>query len=173
MLKINFIHIYLCCFKISKGYSSNSSNISDYITIFEITSIQNYTRLAQNRLPKQKILGNDRMETAIQQSRQFDVETTLKNPRVELIDILSILKVKTTSKSSRWIDVIISTCNCFSKSMKSRRTFHVEFRRRIDGESTKMCLLGWEKWKEQKEKWSSRSNFLKKEKLTFQKKVRV
>ena len=41
------------------------------------------------------------METAIQQSRQFDVETTLKNPRAELIDILSILKVKTTSKSSR------------------------------------------------------------------------
>ena len=101
MLKINFIHIYLRCFKIPKGYSSNSSNISDYITIFEITSIQNYTRLAQNRLSKQKILGNDRMETAIQQSRQFDVETKLKNSRAELIDILSILKVKTTSKSSR------------------------------------------------------------------------
>ena len=40
------------------------------------------------------------------------------------------------------IDVIISVWLRLSKSTKFRRTFHMEFRRRIDGESTKMCPLG-------------------------------
>ena len=68
---------------------------------------------------------------------------TQKNPPEGLIDISSILKVEPTSKFLRRIDVIISMWIRLSKSMKSRRTFYVEFRRRIDGESTKMCLLGY------------------------------
>ena len=56
---------------------------------------------------------------------------------------MSILKVESTSKFPRWIDVIISTWIRLSNSMKSRQTFHVEFRRRINGESTKMCPLGY------------------------------
>ena len=79
----------------------------------------------------------------VQKLRRFDVETTQKNPRGELIDISSILKVESTSKYPRQIDVIISTWIRLSKSMEFPRTFHVEFRRRIDGESTKMCPLGY------------------------------
>ena len=75
----------------------------------------------------------------VKKLRRFDVETRQKNPRGELIHISSILKDKSTS---RRIDVIISTWILLSKSMKSRRTFHVEFRRRINSESTKMCPLG-------------------------------
>ena len=79
-----------------------------------------------------------------QELRRFDVETTYKNPRGELIDISSILKVESTSKFPRRIDVIISTWILLSKSMKSRQTLHVEFQRRIDGELMKMCSLGSE-----------------------------
>ena len=78
----------------------------------------------------------------VQKSRRFDVERTWKNPRRELIDISSILKVESKSKFPRRIDVIISTWIRLLKSMSFRRTFHVEFRRRIDGESTRMCPLG-------------------------------
>ena len=78
----------------------------------------------------------------VKQLRRFDVETTQKNPRGKLINISSILKIEFTSKFPHRIDVIISTWIRLSKSMKSRRTFHVEFRRQIDGESTKMCPLG-------------------------------
>ena len=42
------------------------------------------------------------------------------------------------SKSSRCYN---STWIRLSKLMKSERPFYVEFRRRIDGESTKMCPL--------------------------------
>ena len=41
--------------------------------------------------------------------RRFDVETTSKAPRGGLIDDLSILKIESTSKILRQIDVIIST----------------------------------------------------------------
>ena len=82
-LKIVFIHIYFRCFKIPKANSSNTSNISDYVNIVEIISTQHYTGLSENRFPKQKMLGNDRMETAIQQL----LKTTLINPGGELIDI--------------------------------------------------------------------------------------
>ena len=78
----------------------------------------------------------------VKKLRRFDVETRQKNPRGELIHISSILKDKFTSKLPRRIDIIISTWILLSKSMKSRRTFHVEFRRRINSESTKMCPLG-------------------------------
>ena len=45
-IEIIFIPIYLRCFKIPKGHSSNSSNSSDYVNIVEITSTQHYTRIA-------------------------------------------------------------------------------------------------------------------------------
>ena len=54
----------------------------------------------------------------------------------------SILKKESTSNFPRWIDVITSTWIRLSKLMKYRRIFHVEFRRGIDGESTKICPLG-------------------------------
>ena len=44
-IKIIFIHYYLRCCKIPKGYSSSSSNISDYVNIVEITSTQHYTTI--------------------------------------------------------------------------------------------------------------------------------
>ena len=78
----------------------------------------------------------------VKQLRRFDIETTQNNPREELIDVLSILKVESTSKFPCQIDVIISTLIHLSKSMKSPQTFCVELRRRINGESMKMCQLG-------------------------------
>ena len=53
-----------------------------------------------------------------------------------------ILKVASTSKFLRWVDVITSTWIYFSNSMKSGRTFLVEFLRQTHGESTKICPLG-------------------------------
>ena len=64
IIKTIFIYNYLLCCKIPKGYSCNSSNISDYVNIVEITSTQHYIRLAYNRFPEYKMLGNDGMETA-------------------------------------------------------------------------------------------------------------
>ena len=59
------------------------------------------------------------METAsIEKLCRFDVETTLKNPCGKLIDISSIVKVESTSKFARRIDVIISTWIRLSKPMK-------------------------------------------------------
>ena len=65
-----------------------------------------------------------------------------KNARGKLVDICSILKIESTSKFVRQIDVMISTWIRLSKSIKSRQHFRVEFRRRIDSELTKMCPLG-------------------------------
>ena len=45
-IKITVISIYLRCYKIPKGYSSNSSNISDYGNIIETALTQHYTRIA-------------------------------------------------------------------------------------------------------------------------------
>ena len=45
-IKIIFIRNYLRCSKIPKEYISNSANISDYLSIVEITSTQRYTRFA-------------------------------------------------------------------------------------------------------------------------------
>ena len=53
----------------------------------------------------------------VQELRRFDVETTQKNPLGELIDILSILKIESTLKYPRRIDVMISTWIRLSKSM--------------------------------------------------------
>ena len=64
VVKTIFIHNYLRYCKIPKGYSSSSSNISDYVNIVEITSTQHYARLAYNSFPEQKMLGNDSMELA-------------------------------------------------------------------------------------------------------------
>ena len=78
----------------------------------------------------------------VKQLRRFDIGTTQKNSRGELIEISSILTVESRSKFPRRIDVIISTWICLSKSIKSRQKIHVEFRCRIDGEWRKMCPLG-------------------------------
>ena len=59
-----FIHNYLRCCKIPKGYSSNSSNISHFVNIVEVTSTQHYIRLVQNWFPEQKMFENDRKELA-------------------------------------------------------------------------------------------------------------
>ena len=72
----------------------------------------------------------------VKQLRWFDVETTKKIPSGELVNILSILKVKSPSKL-----VIILTRIRFPKSMKSLWASHVDFRRRIHGELTNMCWL--------------------------------
>ena len=63
------------------------------------------------------MLENDKWKQRVQELRRSDVETTQKNPRGELIDISSILKVESTSKFPRRIDVIISTWIRLSKSM--------------------------------------------------------
>ena len=76
------------------------------------------------------MLENDKMR--VKQLRRFDVETTQKNRQGELINISSTLKVESTSKFPRRIDVIISTCIRLLKSIKSQRTFQVEFRWRIN-----------------------------------------
>ena len=83
------------------------------------------------------------METASIEATAIRSRNNIEKSTWRIIDILSILKVESTSKFPRWIDVIISTWIRLSNSMKSRQTFHVEFRRRINGESTKMCPLGF------------------------------
>ena len=74
--KIYRYFIPLHCCKIPKGYSSNSSNISDYVNIVEITSTQHYTRIAYNMFPKQKMLEMIKWKQRVQKLRGFDVETT-------------------------------------------------------------------------------------------------
>ena len=83
----------------------------------------------------------------VKQLRRLGIKSTQKNPRGKLIDISSILKGESTLKFPRRINVISSTWIRLSKSMKSRRIFHVEVRCRINGESTKMCPLGFDKSK--------------------------
>ena len=63
------------------------------------------------------MLGNDRIETASTEVTSIRRRTTLKNPRVELINISAILKAESTSKYPRRIDIIISTWIRLSKSM--------------------------------------------------------
>ena len=58
-IKIIAIPIYLRCCKIPKVYSSNSSNINDYVNIVEITSTQHDTTIALNRFLEQIIVEND------------------------------------------------------------------------------------------------------------------
>ena len=132
-----------CC-KIPKGYSSNSSNVSDYVDIVEITSTQHYTRLLRIGSQGRKCTKMIEMKQRVKHLCRFDLETKKKNQHRGLIDISSILKVESSSKFLRQIDVIISMWIRLSKSMKSQRTFHVEFRRRVDRESTNMCPLGME-----------------------------
>ena len=78
-IKIIFIQNYLRCCKFPKRYISSSSDI-DYINIVEIKSTHDNTRFTQNRFTKQKMLGNDRMETASTEltsiRRRIDIEKT-------------------------------------------------------------------------------------------------
>ena len=88
------------------------------------------------------MLRNGRMETvstAVTLIRyRNDIEKSTWRTHRYFVDF----EIESASKFQRRIDVIISTWICLSKLMKSQRTFHVEFRRQIDGESTKMCPLG-------------------------------
>ena len=103
-----------------------------------------------NAIPEQLRMGSQsrkcyeiiQWKQRVQKLRRWDVEATSKYPRGELIDISSILTVESTSKFPRRIDVTISTWIHLAKSMSFRRTFHVVFGRRIEGESTRMCPLG-------------------------------
>ena len=76
----------------------------------------------------------------VQKLHRFNVEMTYKNPRGELIDISSVLKVESTSRFPQRFDVIISMWIRPLKSMKSRQTFHVEFRWPID-EDVSIALM--------------------------------
>ena len=88
------------------------------------------------------MLGNDRTETAKTEAKSIeprnDIEKSTWKTHRYFVDFESQIHVK----FPRRIDVIISTWIRLSKSMKSQQTFQVEFRRWIDGESTKMCPLG-------------------------------
>ena len=121
-IKITFIHIYLRCCKVPKRYSSNSSNISDYVNMIEITLTQHYTRLAYNRFPEQKILGNDRMETVRTEAtpirRRNGIEKSTWRTNRYFVDFELRIRVK------------ISTSNrCHN--------FHVDLPFKIDEISTK------------------------------------
>ena len=88
------------------------------------------------------MLENDKMETASTEVGSIWRRNDIENPRGELNNISSILKVESTTKHPPRINVIISTWISLSKSIQFARTFHVESRRRIDVQSTKMCPLG-------------------------------
>ena len=138
----NYLFIIICV--VAKFPKDIVPIVSDYVDIVEITSTQHYTRLLRIGSQRRKYTKMIEMKQRIKHLCRFDLETKKKNPRPELIGISSILKVESSSKFLRRIDVIISTWIRLSKSMKSRRTFHVEFRRQIDRESTNMCPLGME-----------------------------
>ena len=120
-------------------FQEYSSVISNYVNIAEIASTQHHIRLAYNKFPRQKMLGNDRMETASGAVTSIwlrnDIEKSTWRIYWYFIDFH-------TSKFPSRIDIIISTWIRLSKSMKPRRTFYVEFWHWINGESTKMCPLG-------------------------------
>ena len=136
-----FIHIYLRCCKIPKEYGSNSSSISNYVNIFEITSTQHYTNLLRIGSQLRKCEETRDWKQQAHQLCRFNAE---KSTCGKLIDISSILKVKSTLKFPRPVDVIISTWICLSKSIKFQWIFRVEFlqqnRWRIDEE-----YVHWEK----------------------------
>ena len=78
----------------------------------------------------------------VQKFHRFDIETTCKYCLRELINISSSLKVKSTLKFPRRIAIIIYAWIRLSKLIKSWRTFHMEFRRWVDGKLMNMCPLG-------------------------------
>ena len=86
-----------CC-KIPKEYSSNSSSISDYVNIFEITLTQHYTKLFYNRFPEQKMLENDRLEAAstvvTSISRRNDIEKSTWKTHRYFVDFESRIHVQ-------------------------------------------------------------------------------
>ena len=131
---IIFIYKHWRCCRISKGYSSNSSNVTISDTSISLKLHRRSTIPDQLRIGSKSRKCSKMIERIqrVRQLRRFDIERTQKNPRGKLIDISSILKVESTLKFPRRIDVIISTWIRLSKSMKSRRTFNVEFRRPID-----------------------------------------
>ena len=116
-IKIIFIHNYLRCCKIPKGYTSNSSNISDYVKIVEITSTQYYTRLAWNRLPEQKKLENDRMETASTEVASIQCRNNIE---------------KSTGRTHRYFVDFGSQTHVKISTLKRCHNFHVDSPLKID-----------------------------------------
>ena len=88
------------------------------------------------------MLGNNRMEITstevISIQRRNDIEKSTWKTHWYFVDFESWIHVEISTSS--WCHNL--HLDSFSKLMKSRRTFHVEFRHRIDGESTKMCPFG-------------------------------
>ena len=70
-----------------------------------LSMIPEQLRIVSQRSTCQKIIERKQQ---VQKLRRFDIETTQKNPGGELIDISSILKVESTSKYPRPVDIIIS-----------------------------------------------------------------
>ena len=120
-IKIIFTPIQLRCCKNSQRISSNSSNISDYVNIVEITSTQHYTRIAQNRFPEQKMLGNDTMETA-----STEVTSIRRRNNVE----------KSTWKTHRYFVDFESRIHVEISTLNRCHNFHVDSPFKIDVLST-------------------------------------
>ena len=85
------------------------------------------------------MLGNDRMETVHTAVTSIRLQNEIEKSTWRKYLYFIIFESR--------IHVVISTsnrCHSFhvdSPLMKSRRTFDVEFRRQIDGKSTKMCSV--------------------------------
>ena len=111
----SYLYSYLlrCC-KIPKGYSSIISETSILLKLNRLSTIPAQLRIASRSRKCQKMIEQ---KQRVQQLRRFDVETTQKKPLGELINVLSFLKVESTSKYPRRIGVIISTWIHLSKSM--------------------------------------------------------
>ena len=124
--------------KFTKNIVPVSVITSTLLKLHRLLTIPDQLRIGSQSRKCQKTIE---WKQQVQQLHRFDIETTQKNPRGELIDVSSILKFESTSKLLRRHCVIISTWIRLSKSMKSRRTFYVKFRRPIDDKSKKMCPL--------------------------------
>ena len=100
-IKFIVIPIYLHSCNIPKGHSSNSSKISDYVNVVEITATQHYTRIVKNRFSEQKMLENDGMETASTEVksiwRRNDIEKSTWRTHRHFVDSESRIHVASMS----------------------------------------------------------------------------
>ena len=91
------------------------------------------------------MLENDRMETASTEVtsiwRRNDIEKSTWRTHRYFVDFESRIHVEISASNRCHNFHVNSSVKMDVISMKNRWTFHVEFRRRIDGESTKMCPL--------------------------------
>ena len=79
------------------------SVIPIYVNILQISSTQHYTRIAQHRFPEQKILENDRMETASTEvtsmQRRSDIEKFTWRTHQYFVDFESRINVETSTSN--------------------------------------------------------------------------